>query len=44
VPNVLYKTIYYADHESSGQNDEGGGGGGGSIKCYLNNAKYLKVG
>jgi hypothetical protein len=38
----LCKTIYYADHESSGQNDEGGGGGG--IKFYLNNAKYLKVG
>jgi hypothetical protein len=43
VPNVLCKTIYYADHESSGQNDEGGGGGGGGIEFYLNNAKYLKV-
>ena len=39
----LCKTIYYADHESSGQHDEGAGGSGG-IKFYLNTAKYLKVG
>ena len=44
----MCKTTYYADHESSGQNDDddGGGDGGddGSIKLYLSNAKYLKVG
>ena len=39
----LCNTIYYADHESSGQHEEGGGGSGG-IKFYLNTAKYLKVG
>ncbi|KIM74585.1 hypothetical protein PILCRDRAFT_79958, partial [Piloderma croceum F 1598] len=38
----LCKTIYYADHESSGKNDDEDGGG--SVKFYLNNAKYLKVG
>ena len=35
----MCKTTYYADHESSGQN-----GDDGSIKLYLSNAKYLKVG
>jgi hypothetical protein len=43
----MCKTTYYADHESSGQNDDdddGGGGDDGSIKLYLSNAKYLKVG
>jgi len=36
------KTIYYADHESSGQIDDSGVDG--TTKFYLNNAKYLKVG
>ena len=38
----LCKTIYYADYESSGKNDDEDDGG--SVKFYLNNAKYLKVG
>ena len=37
------KTIYYADHESSGPIDQHSGDNGGT-KVYLNNAKYLKVG
>ena len=38
------KTIYYADHESSGSIDQDGGGNDGGTKVYLNNAKYPKVG
>jgi hypothetical protein len=38
----MCKMTYYADHESSGQNDEDDGDNG-SIKLYLGNAKYLKV-
>jgi hypothetical protein len=38
----LYKTIYYADHETSAPIDKNSGDNNG--KFYLNNAKYLKVG
>jgi len=40
---LLCKTIYYADHESSGQIDESDDDNG-CTKFYLNNAKSLKVG